>query len=303
MSGRYGRYQLALGGLIAAALLLGVVGEGHSQSRDADQQIQAPGSPQAPVAALPYASVYQPPCDKAPTSKDAQDCEQARSVGATISQARWAFWQLIIGAVGVAAVVVTLIFTSRATIAAERAAEAAQKSIGHQSETDRRQLRAYVFLESATLLDGTTEIPPHPARDNKPSCFLLVKNSGQTPAYHVVHWAEIRLLERKYEHTIAVPSVIERINACSVGANGVVNRFVNYDGTLTPHDIANIFAGTHAIYVYGRIEYTDAFGYRHSTNYRLNYSNGVYPAPINVALNFCNAGNETDDDPKPVGST
>jgi len=50
----------------------------------------------------------------------------------------------------------------------------------------RRQLRAYVLPENMGIFDGTTVNPPQPQRAGIPGVAMLIKNSGQTPAYRVV---------------------------------------------------------------------------------------------------------------------
>ena len=46
--------------------------------------------------------------------------------------------------------------------------------------TARRQLRAYVFIDS-TRIDGMNA-------GQTPEVALVIKNFGQTPAYKVTHW-------------------------------------------------------------------------------------------------------------------
>jgi hypothetical protein len=55
----------------------------------------------------------------------------------------------------------------------------------------RRQLRAYIFLDGGALADGMTLNPPRPEHANRPGWVAVIKNSGQTPAYNVLTWAEI----------------------------------------------------------------------------------------------------------------
>jgi len=72
----------------------------------------------------------------------------------------------------------------------------------------RRQLRAYVFLEKAGIVDGTVLNPPVPAHANEPGVALTFRNSGQTPAYKVVSWAKIEVIEPIHEASLVVPPLM-----------------------------------------------------------------------------------------------
>jgi hypothetical protein len=63
------------------------------------------------------------------------------------------------------------------------------------NRTGRRQLRAYVFPHEAGLIDGMMLNPPERAHTNEPGVILTIRNSGKTPAYKVVSWAQIAITE------------------------------------------------------------------------------------------------------------
>jgi hypothetical protein len=62
---------------------------------------------------------------------------------------------------------------------------------------------------------------------------------------------------------------------------------------LTAGEIADIQTGVKAIYLFGRIEYRDAFKKDRFTTFRMLYS-GVWPLTASAGLNFAVQGNEAD---------
>jgi hypothetical protein len=54
----------------------------------------------------------------------------------------------------------------------------------------RRQPRAYLFPNDASIYEGMMMTPPLPAHTNEPGVVLNFKNSGQTPAYKIISWQE-----------------------------------------------------------------------------------------------------------------
>jgi hypothetical protein len=81
-------------------------------------------------------------------------------------------------------------------------------SLAHeQSSTDRAQLRAYVFQEAASLYDGGSLNPkPVVNRSDQPGVSFSIKNFGATPAYNVIHWSQIDVLEVFREETLIAPT-------------------------------------------------------------------------------------------------
>ena len=72
-------------------------------------------------------------------------------------------------------------------------------------------------------------------------------------------------------------------------------KVINLGRRLNEDEINEIRTGKKTIYLYGRVEYEDAFKRRRFTNFRLGYS-GEYPAPITACFNLCQKGNETERD-------
>jgi len=158
--------------------------------------------------------------------------------------------------------------------------------------SNRRQLRAYVLPEGAGISDGTTVNPPQPLRANIPGIAMLIKNTGQTPAYRVYSWWQISVILVVNENQLVVPPLQEQF-ANTLGSGCTFNKALWFDRPLTPQEIAEIANGVRAIYAHGRVEYRDAFNKQRFTNFRLRY-NGVYPPLPNAILNFSERGNDAN---------
>jgi hypothetical protein len=136
--------------------------------------------------------------------------------------------------------------------------------------------------------------PPQPAKANIPGTFMLIKNYGRTPAYSVLSWMEIAVITVVQENiALTVPASLAHQFPLTLGSGGSFSKALWFSRALTANEITDIANGTQAIYVYGRIEYTDAFRKKHFTNFRLRYTGQFPPLPSNI-LNFSERGNEAD---------
>jgi hypothetical protein len=158
--------------------------------------------------------------------------------------------------------------------------------------TARRQLRAYVFPDNAGLYEGTVLDPALPEHANEPGIVLNWKNSGQTPARRVVSWAQMNVIEPINEDRLIVPQLQESFyNNLGGGATG--NKSFWFGRALTATEIADVIAGTRAIYLFGRIEYRDVFGTKRFTDFRFRYT-GKFPPVPGAMLSICEKGNEAN---------
>jgi hypothetical protein len=157
----------------------------------------------------------------------------------------------------------------------------------------RRQLRAYVLPENSGILEGSMLVPPQPARANIPGVGMLIKNSGLTPAYNVISFAKIAVIPVANENTALVLPPIAQQFPLTLGAGGTFSKAFWFDRELTAIEITDIFNGVQAIYLYGRIEYRDAFRKRHFANFRLHYM-GQFPPLPTAYFNFSQRGNDAD---------
>jgi hypothetical protein len=157
----------------------------------------------------------------------------------------------------------------------------------------RRQLRAYVLPESVGIGEGNMMTPPQPNRAGIPGCYVIIKNGGQTPAYNVVSWFNIAVIRVANENRELTLPPIQDVFALTLGSGGTFSKALWFDRALAPNEIADIGTGERAIYMYGRVEYMDAFKKRHFTNCRLRYT-GLFPPVQGAILNFSEKGNDAN---------
>lgn len=170
----------------------------------------------------------------------------------------------------------------------------------------RRQLRAYVVVERgiiANVADPPAGMPREKidtvARildpQTGPHAQITIKNTGQTPAYNLVHWALISI--REFPLRTQFPSMpIPPASYWNVLGSGVPEvKTLRMSERLAPEQIEGLRNGTMAIYCHGEIRYKDAFKKSRTTRYRCMY---VTPAcgviGIGTDLVYCEEGNEAD---------
>jgi hypothetical protein len=161
-----------------------------------------------------------------------------------------------------------------------------------QISTTRAQLRAYLFLKSAGLYDGTTIAPPDPLLANVPIVHAQILNSGQTPAFLVHSFMAIEVIEPINEHTLTAPPIDKTKKRNALGAGDLMPKNAQYGHALTQSQISDLVAGVKRVYLYGRIDYFTLGRWR-STEFRLGYA-GVWPPSPNMAFIFSEHGNEAD---------
>jgi hypothetical protein len=193
---------------------------------------------------------------------------------------QWEFWTAV-GTLLLAAGTVSLVVKTDGLI---KSAE----------QTAHRQLRAYVFADNATLLDGRLAVPVVVELIDKVGAFIIIKNFGQTPAYKTAHWGDFKIMEIRDENSaLRIPLPFPNANRNDVPPSGTANKTHRRIDVITDMEIEGIKKGTYGIYVYGRIEYIDAFDKSRFTNYRLRYT-GAWPPNQSAIFMFCENGNESD---------
>lgn len=116
----------------------------------------------------------------------------------------------------------------------------------------RHSLRAYIGAQQITVIHGVSGVGA------VPRFGMNIVNNGQTPAYAVRAWQEIRC----YPHPLTGPIQ----DAAFDGHSRVLNpreffgAIVTADNPITQAEWTSINDGTMRLYLYGRIEFRDAFG-------------------------------------------
>lgn len=195
--------------------------------------------------------------------------------GATQRMAEYAFWSTIFVAVGTALLIVTLYFTRQANKAAQRAIEVTEK-IGKQ------QLRAYV---------GKSEISM--GRENDAIVAKVkITNFGQTPALDVLAWVGTEISEYPLTRNLTPPQSTDAYSRNVMFPSESSTLTIAHRQEITDDVRDQILAGTMALYVFGRIEYTDFFGEHHVTTLLL-YSKTDMNFP-DECLKAYRSGNDAD---------
>lgn len=173
-------------------------------------------------------------------------------------------------------------------------------------QNGRRQLRAYVIGESGTIgnvanpipLYAGQVLPPTGAEITNTACgpvaYIQIKNSGQTPAYKVLHWGNICVREYPLTSNLPPIPILVLRNASVLGPGIYSTKYLFLPKPLTAQEISDLRAGIAAIYVYGEIDYEDAFGKKRVTKYRLMHHVGQGAIGVNTGLTFADEGNEAD---------
>lgn len=149
-------------------------------------------------------------------------------------------------------------------------------------EGSRRQLRAYVLVESCKLTKD---------KDDSPVVHLVTKNFGQTPAHDVVTWIGTRVDEYPLQSELPDPGDAVRAHPSIIGPGSFQESFV----TVTRQNWAQwelIRAKEGAVYVWGRVKYTDAFRKSRTTRFRLMLQGDH--AVDNGRFGNCEEGNYAD---------
>jgi hypothetical protein len=103
------------------------------------------------------------------------------------------------------------------------------------------------------------------------SATIIFKNFGQTPAYNVRHSSSL-----KFADYPPAPTVFTRdrekhpITVDTLGPQGGAQNVIqSSEGSISAIERKQLMkAQTKAIYVFGKIDYEDAFGVRRCTSYR-----------------------------------
>jgi hypothetical protein len=130
--------------------------------------------------------------------------------------------------------------------------------------TARQQLRAYLLVETAARAGE---------HDDNPEFQIVIKNFGQTPAYHVRTWIAVRPGERGSQVGLPGPDpgTLETSDA-ALGPAGSFELAKRYDRDWDEVGLEDFASGRLALYVYGEVSYRDAFRKRRYTRFRAMYA-------------------------------
>lgn len=215
--------------------------------------------------------------DEATENREDKDLKAQQSMAdSAVAMLALTRWQIAVGLLGIAGLAWTIHYsreTARAAVAATQLAE----------NTAVAQLRAYVHVASVTgaLPNGEGGVF---------AVSVEVRNFGQTPARNVRTW--LAVWPAGYPDAGDFANAPRDLGVPATLAPGGHVSLIHGIGPILSW-LATFRAGTHAVYAYGRITYTDAFGNERFTNYRL-VCYGPRVAGGNGAFDLCREGNEAD---------
>lgn len=177
----------------------------------------------------------------------------------------------------------------RATTAIKRGAD---DQLIHMRASSERQLRAYIYM---------SEVKIHPIIKDRPvKADITIKNFGKTPGYQVKSTLAIQLLDN-----VATPPQIQAVSHDATSSVAVFPPGFDYKSValgkdaVMPYNIDNMVAKKQAAFIFGRIDYIDAFGNECFTEFRVKRVHsddepiGAYGSPT-----VCENGNRTEYDEK-----
>ncbi len=152
-------------------------------------------------------------------------------------------------------------------------------TLRHGRETAERQLRAYVSVSEVRVehLEGMAEFS------------VELKNCGQTPAYKLTVDTNVKLAAHPLNEPLALTARPRGVTI--VGPGQASHGFVPAGRALNAEELAALRAGTKALYVFGEINYEDAFGIARWTRFRFMIGGDVDIRPEGF-MGACLEGNE-----------
>lgn len=175
-----------------------------------------------------------------------------------------------------------VLFTAILALYTAKLWSATDKLVKGAQDTARRQLRAYVFVDRAEI----TSIDSGDA----PIATIVIKNSGQTPAYGLTQVGGIAIGESF--DTLTHPIGPHGISKTSLSPGGITQHFNSAPGPLSTEEKSVLHAGTKTLWVYGEVHYKDAFGMERFTNYR--FMIGGHAGVRSNRMAICEEGNEAN---------
>jgi hypothetical protein len=135
----------------------------------------------------------------------------------------------------------------KSAIAAKESADATKNAVQLAERTAERQLRAYFDISLGAIFLNS----PSPGQM---TAWTRFKNAGATPAYKVRGWHQFT---RGLTGQAPFDKIGEFENEAIVGPGGNFN--LNSTLTVSPEQLQAVRDRTLSLYVWGRIEYLDAF--------------------------------------------
>lgn len=166
---------------------------------------------------------------------------------------------MVVGIFGVGLIYVTFRET-------RRAAKSAENSLEHARDTAKRQLRAYLVAKSFRISGVLV--------DHTPRVMFELKNVGQTPAYEVRIWWEIRTLhapiseaDTRVRRSLHLPW--GRQSRAIIGAGEPVEISIPYRAPVGAEWARALHNGKWTLLAFGVVSYRDVFKRRRLLTFKM----------------------------------
>lgn len=202
----------------------------------------------------------------------------------------------------VSAISATLEIANKTTTVADAMAEAASAMRRVASQTERlanhniitaeQELPAYLAVDTVSP-DPNIKGEYRIGGNSLISAVLFLKNTGQTPAYMVEDWVMIVIDDWPIPRSLPppTPADIEGRGRSIINPGQAISITGRTTWQILPKQIVDIQKGDSAVYIYGRIDFVDAFGKPRWVTYRLA---GRSVAESVRDLQVCQDGNDAN---------
>lgn len=165
--------------------------------------------------------------------------------------------------------------------ASYESAKAAHKLVERNDTNAQTQLRAYVLLDNEQILEHN---------NGKIKVTVQWKNFGQTPAHKVKSSLFIAFFPLPLTDPLEVP-IKDNPSAGNIAPGATTKQFIDLPRALNAMEFNAVINGECAIYVWGRTDYIDVFGFERKTTIRYVSGGGDFRT---CRLAVTEEGNDTD---------
>lgn len=191
--------------------------------------------------------------------------------------------ELVLGVLGVGAIVFTLFFTAKATREAGRAAKAAEGAIKVAQNTAAIELRAYVSVIKVKLIElelGQTV-----------KALVTFKNSGKTPAHDVKLWWRMEYRRQPLNEVLDRGDKAKEVTCTDIGPTVPMASLFATGVALGQLHFDEVRSQKSAVYVWGQLSYRDIYDKQQFVSFRFKHTGKFYKPDTNLVS--CTEGNRT----------
>jgi hypothetical protein len=153
-------------------------------------------------------------------------------------------------------------------------------------DTEERQLRAYVLPSESEIVKLSEGEPV--------SATVVIHNFGLTPGYRMRGWGGIEIVDLRFPYSLKPPPTQQWQSLGYLAPGAISKLHTQTPEKLTDGQVRGLKGGYVAVFIWGRVEYTDTFRHPHWTTFTRFYG-GPAGTPTDGSTVESTQGNETDD--------